>query len=151
MTALTSPLPRKSSRTSTQAVIVPSTALTTETTTAAARLSSSAATASGAVATDQNWCSPFSREAQTRAAIGSTTTTDRNAVVKPSERAAPAAPSLERRARSANAGLARRRPSDGTLDRDHPALVRVEPDLVGVAPAADDLVVDLEDAGPCRV
>ena len=54
ITALTALLPRKSSRTSTQAVIVPRTALTSETITAAPRLSFSAATASGELATDQN-------------------------------------------------------------------------------------------------
>ena len=54
MIALTTLLPRNSSRTSTHAVIVPTTALTAETSSAAPRLSLSAATASGCVATDQN-------------------------------------------------------------------------------------------------
>jgi len=58
-------------------VIVPSTALTSETTSAAPRLSFSAAIASGCVATVQNACRPFSRDAQTSAAIGRMTTIDR--------------------------------------------------------------------------
>ena len=47
--------------------------------------------------------------------------------------------------------LARAWPPDRLFDLHHAALVRVEPDLVGIAPAADDLVVDLEDPGPRRV
>src|SRR5260221_13917873 len=138
-------LPRKSSRTSTQAVIVPKNALTSDTITAAPSVSLSAATASGEVATDQNWCSPSFCDAQTSAAIGRITITDRNDVVKPSERAAAAAPSLERRRdlrdrRPACATSASGRSSDCALDSDQAALVRVEPDIVGMAPAADDLV-----------
>src|SRR6476646_5358426 len=149
-------LPRNSSRTSTHAVIVPTTALTAATSSAAPRLSFRAATACGSVTTVQNWCSPSCREAQMSAAIGNSTITDRYAVVKPSERAV-VAPSLGRRAvrRRAAAGacavLARGRASDAALDRDHAALVRVEPELVGLAPAAERLVVDREDAWACRV
>jgi hypothetical protein len=51
--------------------------LTSETTSAAPRLSFSAAIASGCVATVQNACRPFSRDAQTSAAIGRMTTIDR--------------------------------------------------------------------------
>src|SRR6476661_171517 len=155
MTAFTNRFPRKSSRTSTQAVIVPSTALTRATRMAAPRLSFSAATASGDETTAQNSAMPFWRDAQMSAAIGSRTTTDRKAVVKPSERAA-AAPSLGRRRTppvscAAWVALARARASDRAFDLRHPALVRVEPELVGGSPPADDLVVDLEDPGPRRV
>src|SRR3954453_2862545 len=95
MTALTIDLPRNSSRTSTQAVIVPKRALTSDTITDAPSVSFSEASASGEVATDQNWCNPSFCDAQTSAAIGRITITERNVVVKPSERAAAAAPSLE--------------------------------------------------------
>src|SRR3954452_17631400 len=154
MIALTRRLPRKSSRTSTQAVTVPKTAFSSATTIETPSVSFSAAIASGEVATDQNCWSPFWREAQKSAAIGRRTITLRYDIVKPSERAAAAAPSFERRrvlrpTAAAWALLASGRSSDRALDRDHAPLVRVEPDIVGVAPAADDLVVDLEDARAC--
>src|SRR5206468_12222610 len=90
MTAFTSDFPRNWSRTSTHAVIVPSTAFTTETTTATPSVSLSAATDSGADATDQNVPIPPARDAQMSAAIGSTTITERYAVVKPNASDAPA-------------------------------------------------------------
>src|SRR5438445_1998361 len=126
MTALTIDLPRNSSRTSTQAVIVPKKALTSDTITDAPSVSFSAASASGDVATDQNWCSPSFCDAQTSAAIGRITITERNDVVKPSERAVAAAPSLEwrrelRDKRPACAVSASGRSSDGALDSDHAA------------------------------
>src|SRR5439155_12657346 len=69
---------------------------------------------------------------------------------KPRERALPAL-ALERlttrgRAAAVGAALARGGPSDRLLDLDHQALAR-EPLLVDGAPAAEDLVVDLEDPG----
>ena len=87
MIALTSDLPRKSSRTSTQAVIVPRTALTSVTTTARPNDSFSAATASSPLTTSQKPPAPSPRAAHRSAAIGSTTISVRYAVVKPSERA----------------------------------------------------------------
>src|SRR5690242_1462773 len=155
MIAFTIALPRKWSRTSTHAVIVPSTAFAAETRKAAPRLCLSAAIDSGCVTTVQNWCRPSLRDAQTSAAIGRMTTTVRYIVVKPSERAA--APSLGRRrtrrraSGAACAVLARGRSSDRLLDLDHPSLVRVEPDLVGLPPAAEDLVVDPRDPRPRRI
>src|SRR5437660_6831648 len=147
MTALTNDFPQNSSRTSTQAITVPNTAFTTETSTASPRESLSAATDSGDDATDQNEPTPSAREAQTRAAIGNTTSTERYVVVKPSSSGV-ASP---RRLRGAGiATLASGWPSDVSLDLGHAALVRVEPDLVRVAPAAELLVVDLEDAGARR-
>jgi hypothetical protein len=53
-------------------------------------VSFSAATASGEVTASQNPAQPSTREAQTSAAIGSATTTDRKSVTKPRERAVPA-------------------------------------------------------------
>src|SRR5260221_2584377 len=87
MTALTTDLPRKSSRTSTQAVIVPTTALTSVTTAATPRVSFSAATACGSGTAFQNVCAPWRRDSQTTAAIGSVTTIVNKVVTKPSERA----------------------------------------------------------------
>ena len=87
MIALTTLRPRKSSRTSTQAIIVPVTALIPTTSKARTMLSSSAETAPGLETTVQKLDSPPARDCQTTAAIGSTTITDRNAVTKPSERA----------------------------------------------------------------
>src|SRR3954452_17531831 len=155
MTAFMNAFPRKSSLTRTHAVSVPSTAFTADTTNAAPRVSFNAATDSGELATDQKSSSPFAREAHTRAAIGRTTMTVRNIVVKPSERAA-GAPSLGRRVLRRGSGatwavLARGGTSDRPFDIDHPALVWIEPDVVGVAPAAEDLVVDLEDPRSRRV
>src|SRR5450432_2258744 len=77
--------------------------------------------------------------------------TDRNVVTKPRERADPAL-SLVRReiagapSRSASVLLASGRPSDRLLDLRHASVGRIGPDLVGVPPPADVLVVDLEDA-----
>src|SRR3954469_14550085 len=145
MTAFMKLLPAKSSRTSTHAVIVPSTALSADTITAAPSVSLSAATDSGAETTDQNSCQPCFPDVQTSAATGRRTTTERNVVTNPNCSGAPG------RGRRCNAGneialLASARSSDRLLDLDHSALVRVEPHLVGVPPAADVPVVDLEDA-----
>ena len=65
--------PRKSSRTSTHAVIVPSTALSSATTSDAPSVSFSAATACGLETASQNDCVPSLRDAQTSAASGSIT------------------------------------------------------------------------------
>ena len=72
--ASTTPLPRKRSRTSVQAIAVPATAFSTAQTAATPRVSLSAATASGRVACSQNAESPPERELQTKAARGSKTT-----------------------------------------------------------------------------
>ena len=112
-------LPRKSSRTSTHAVIVPSTALTAETISAAPSVSFNAATASGADTTAQNSCQPCFPDAQTSAAIGSTHD-QREEGRDEAERRAVAALSLgERALRRADeriAALASSRASDRLLD-----------------------------------
>ena len=77
MIELITDLPRKSSRTSTQAVTVPSTAFRTATMNAAPTVSFSAATDCGLVTASQKACLPSLREAQTSAAIGSITIRDR--------------------------------------------------------------------------
>src|SRR5438132_10398778 len=148
MTALTIALPRKSSRTSTQAVTVPSTALTNATMAAAPRVSSRAATASGLVAASQNVPTPCRLDSQTTAAIGSVTISERNAVTKPNEMAVWAL-SFEIRAPggAAAAGVAlASRSSDRLLDPDHQAGGRVEPALLGGTPAAEDRTADPDQA-----
>ena len=97
MIALTSVFPRKSSRTSTQAVTVPSTAFRSETASDAPSVSFSAATASGLETASQNDCVPSLVASQMSAASGSPTKTMRKVVTKPRDRAVPAL-SLESRA-----------------------------------------------------
>src|SRR5579884_429263 len=149
MTAFIRLLPVKSSRTSTHAVIVPTTALTAATRSDAPSVSFSAATASGAVTADQNACRPWLPDDQTSAAIGRRTTTERKVVTNPS---ASGAPERGRRlaADRGSAVLASGRASDRLLDLRHAALRRVEPHLVGPAPPAEVPVVDPEDARPRR-
>ena len=77
MTALTSALPRKSSRTSTQAMAKPATELTTATAKAIPSVSSSAATASGWVMAAQNAPQPPLNALVNSAASGSRTRSDR--------------------------------------------------------------------------
>ena len=101
MIALTSDLPRKSSRTSTQAVIVPSTAFRSETASDAPTVSFSAATASGLETASQKDCDPSLVASQTSAASGSPTMTIRKVVTKPKDRAVAA---LSFEARSAGDG-----------------------------------------------
>ena len=73
MTAFTSDLPRKSSRTSTHAVTVPSTALSSATATEVHSVSFSAATASGLETASQKPAQPAFVDSKTSAAIGSAT------------------------------------------------------------------------------
>src|SRR6476619_591973 len=159
MIAFTALLPRKSSRTSTHAVIVPSTAFVSAASADITSESFRAATAWGEEATVQNASKPLPAENQISAAIGSATTTERKVITKPLERAAPAPSSDERRATrrlgtrgaSTTASGARGRHPEVLLDRGHDARRRVEPLLVRRAPAADHLVVDRDHARPHRV
>src|SRR5438067_7345269 len=148
MTALTSDLPRKSSRTSTQAVIVPNTALMATTMNATANVSFSAPEASELETVCQKACAPSCFDSQTSAASGKTTMTSRNVVITPTERAVLALPVLAI-LRGVGAEVAARllmgRASNVLLDLHHAALIRFEPHGVGLAPAAEELVVDLED------
>ncbi len=73
MTAFTSVLPRNESRTSTQAVIVPSTPLRRATPIDVQSVSLSAATASGLETTSQKLRAPAFVDSNTSAAIGSPT------------------------------------------------------------------------------
>src|SRR5581483_7666575 len=148
MTAFTRPFPRKSSRTRTQAVIVPRRAFVSAAIAATASVSFSAATASGDETAARNPEPPPFVDDQTSAAIGRATTTDRNAVTKPSESAEPE----WRRVQAAGVAAlsARRRPSDAALDPDHQSCPRFEPLPVGGAPASDRRVVDRDQPRACR-
>src|SRR5262245_31478896 len=153
MTLFTIDLPANRSRTSTQAVTVPKTAFTSAARIATITLSFSAATASGFEIAPRKPDQPSSPEAATTAASGRTTISVRYAVTKPRERAVPALSLCQLRLRGAadvGATPARGRAADAALDPDHDP-VRAEPLLVDRAPAAEDRVVDPEDAGPCRI
>ena len=77
MTALTSALPRKSSRTSTQEMASPAMELTTATMAERTSVSSSAETANGLVTSVQNALQPPLNALVTTAASGSSTRRDR--------------------------------------------------------------------------
>ena len=83
MSALTMPFPRKESRTSTQAISVPATALIATTTSEATKVSFSEATAEGLETARQKLSAPFSVDFQTTAASGSRTMNPRYADAKP--------------------------------------------------------------------
>ena len=77
ISAFTAPLPRKSSRTSTQAISVPVTALISTTTNEVISVSLNAATDCGVVTTSKKRPSPPSIDFTATAASGSSTITDR--------------------------------------------------------------------------
>src|SRR5262245_36477789 len=83
MTALTRFWPRKLSRTSTQAMSVPTTAFTNATARAASNVSFNDAIASGAVIESRNVAPPSRVDRQTTAASGRTTISPRYAVTRP--------------------------------------------------------------------
>ena len=117
MIALTSVLPRKSSRMSTHAVIVPSTAFRSETASDAPTVSFSAATASGLETASQKDCDPSLVASHTSAASGSPTMTIRKVVTTPKDRAVAALSFVapERRGRLTAISVSRcsRRPGAG--------------------------------------
>src|SRR3954453_3748811 len=145
MTALTNALPRKRSRTSTQATSVPASALTAATRTARTSVSFSAATACGAVTASTNACRPPSVERATTAASGIRTMTDSHSVATPSPSAPdpPGAAEESPRRRAPGGGAAEISASLGSgdprrlLDLGDRALVRVEELVVDLRPAAD--------------
>ena len=92
---LTIRLPGNSSRTRTQAMIVPATALIATTIAEAIRVSFSAATACGAVTSSQNEASPPSNDFATTAASGIRTIRLRYATTRPRVSAGPPRPSLK--------------------------------------------------------
>src|SRR6188472_528529 len=158
MIALTRDFPANESRTSTQAMIVPKTAVVSTARVALITDSFRAATACGEETTSQKPDQPLPVDFQTTAAIGSTTTTSRNVVTKPTcrERAVEAL-SLRCAADAGSPGagpvtaLAASAHSERALDPLHDALARVEPLLVDRAPAAEQLVRDRRLARPHRI
>jgi hypothetical protein len=95
MIEFTQRLPGKSSRTSTQAMIVPATALIATTITEAIRVSLSAATACGELTASQNSPSPPSNDFATTAASGMRTIRLRYPTTRPRVRPGPPRPSLK--------------------------------------------------------
>src|SRR5262245_40091582 len=126
MIAFMTDLPRKSSRTSTQAVIVPRAALISETTSDATSVSLRAATASGLEIASQKPCDPSFVDSQTSAAIGSTTKIVRKVVTMPRDRAVPVLSLGARTVRAAGAATLASDAADLALDRRHHAFFRVE-------------------------
>src|SRR5690348_1796470 len=147
MTALTIDFPRKSSRTSTQAVIVPSTPLIRTTMKDAPNVSFMAPTASGLETVCQNACAPSRLDSHTSAAMGRTTITVRNVEMTPTDRAVLARPpacALRLGAAADAVTALMGGTADRSLDPEHPARVQVEPHPVGLPPAAEQAVVDVE-------
>src|SRR5215831_6390717 len=147
MTAFTSDLPRKSSRTSTHAVTVPRTASIRATMNAAPNVSLSAASASGLETTCQKACMPLCFDNQRRAAMGRTTMTPRYVEMTPTDRAVlprPPTPTRREIVAADTAMLLMGRAPHSLLDLDHPAGHRIEPDLVHLEPAAEEVVADVE-------
>src|SRR5262245_29317155 len=148
MTAFTTDLPRNSSRTSTQAVIVPSTPFRSVTATDVASVILSAETASGAEIASQKLWPPSLVALNTSAAMGSKTMTAKKVVTKPRDRAV-AALSLETRARGSFRGggstaTSASAAADRALEARHDAVLRIEEALLHLSPAAEAELVDGE-------
>src|SRR6266516_1414856 len=153
MIALTSDFPRNSSRTSTHAVIVPSTAFRSDTATAVPMVNFKAATDSGLETASQKPCDPAFVDSHTRAAMGSTTRPARKVVTKPRDRAVPALSPEARTRRGAGAAtlaLLASDAADPALDPRHDARLRIEEALLHLVPAAEPELVDRELARPHR-
>src|SRR4051794_16445088 len=152
ITALMTALPRKRSRTSTQATSVPATALIAATRIDTISVSFSAATACGAVTASQKAPSPPPSERATTAASGIRTITLSHSVATPSASAPDPPGAAEESARRRAAGSDRPAlraslgsgDSRGLLDRGDRPLVRVEELVVDLRPAAE--VADREEA-----
>src|SRR5262245_35788007 len=147
MTALTSDLPRKSSRTSTQAVTVPKIVFRSVTARATPSVSFRAARASGLETTSQNEWDPFFFDSQRSAAMGRTTTTVRYVETTPTDRAVlarPPAPALGAARAAGAATLLMGGTFHRAFDSNHPAGVRVEPGPVHLPPTAKQAVADVE-------
>src|SRR3954451_6796127 len=139
ISAFTTPLPRKSSRTSTHAISVPVTAFIATTMSEVIRVSLNAAIDCGVVTTSKNLPSPPSSDLTATAASGSSTITDRYVIATPRPSAAPLGSGAAR-------GPAGRGPAvsslgggdtEALLDGGHHAVVRVEELLRDRRPAAE--------------
>src|SRR3954471_15573986 len=147
MSALTVPLPRKSSRTRTQAIRVPMTASTSATIAEETTVSSSAVTARRPEIAVQNVSRPPSKDLTTTAASGSRTMSDSHATADAPAAADPhgSGPRAERgRARFAAAVSVSLGSGDSQvlLDLGHGAGRRIEELVVDLGPAAE--IVDRE-------
>src|SRR5437764_11319723 len=150
MIPLTTPIPRNRSRTRTQAISVPATALIATTISEMTTVSSSADWASGPDTARQNPSSPPSIERAATAASGSSTLTLRYAIASPGPSAAPPPPSASRRGggRAIAPLPGRSRHPQLALDpRDDPAL-GVEELLGHDRPAAE--LLDCEETARLR-
>src|SRR4051794_4416162 len=145
---LTTPLPGNSSRTSTQAISVPATALTVTTINEAINVSSSAETACGLDTAFQNPSSPLSVERAATAASGMSAITLRYAMTTPRPSAAPGPRRTARRGRD-RAGLAASGLPLALEDLRDLALVGIEQVVVDLRPAAE--LADLEQPRRVRV
>src|SRR4051794_12853685 len=149
ITAFTTFLPRKSSRTSTHAMSVPMNALTSVTTTERPSVSLSAATASRSVTALQNASQPPSNAFDITAASGSRTMKLKKRIATPRPSAAPPGSETARGREGTGAALAAGADTEALLDLGHEALFLVE-ELVGDhVPAAE--LLDREQALRLRV
>src|SRR6266511_5454093 len=143
MSALTTRLPGNSSRTSTQAMTVPTTTLIATTTSATAKVRRRAASACGVVAARQKAPQPSRLERQTTAVSGRTTIRLRYMVTVPRSSAAPPRTSSPTRPRVT--ALAANRHAHLALDvGDDPGFL-VEELLVDLGPAARSSMVNSPD------
>src|SRR3954452_20126915 len=147
ISAFTMRRPRKRSRTSTQAMAVPASALIAATTSETPSVSFSAAAASRLVTAVQNESNPCSNAFDVTAASGSSTTTLRYAVASPTASAGRPArrgmPAGRRRGRALVAASAARGDSVRLLDLRHHAGGGIEVLLHDGRPAAE--LVDREE------
>src|SRR4051794_34161195 len=140
ISAFTAPLPRKSSRTSTQAISVPVTALIATTISETISVSLNAATAWGPVTTSQNSPSPPSSDFAATAASGSRTTTLRYVIATPRPSAAPPGSATARGGRDGRGPAVSSlgcRDTQVLLDGGDAALVGVEELVADRVPAAE--------------
>src|SRR5215218_1431070 len=135
MSALTARLPGNSSRTSTQAISVPTTTLSATTSNANAKVRRSAASACGMVAARQKAPQPALPERQTTAVSGRTTIRLRYMATVPRSSAAP--PCTSSPTRRLVTALAAKRHAHLALDVGDDAVVLVEEPPVHLRPAAE--------------
>src|SRR3954470_8674553 len=137
ISAFTAPLPRNSSRTSTQAISVPMPALINVTTNDRISVSFSAETASRSLTAFQNPLSPPSNDFAATAASGSRTITEKKSTATPRPSAAPPGSGTARGRGGTVATSAGGGDTQALLDAGDDALVLVEELVRHDAPAAE--------------
>src|SRR3954468_2270508 len=137
MIAFTAPLPRKSSRTSTQAIRVPISALTNVTTRASASVSLIADIASRSLTASQKPAIPPSIDFAATAASGSSTMKLKNSMATPRPSAAPPGSETARGREGTTAASAVGGDTQPLLDLGHDAPVLVEELVRHGGPAAE--------------